>query len=138
MTGWHPTRAAVLAVAVALALASTVAGCGAGSGGSSSATTPAGAGFISQLGAACRADIAATRSAPKTVAAQSAAQRAFIHSLRALTPTARLTPVYSRYVSAIEQNLAAFERHDVASSKRLESEIKPLLIKLRQAGATAC
>ncbi len=58
--------------------------------------------------------------------------------LRTLTPTPGLRLVYSRYVSAIEQNLAAFERHEVAGSKRLEAQIKPLVTKLRQAGARAC
>lgn len=138
MTPRHPARAAVLAIAAALALAVGPAGCGSGSTGSSTGPTPARRAFIPQLNAACRADIAATRAAPKTVAAQSVAQQQFINVLHGLTPTAALEPVYARYLSALERNLAAFQHHSVASSKRLEVEIKPLLAKLRAAGATAC
>jgi hypothetical protein len=138
MTPRHSARAAVLAITAALGLAVGAAGCGSGSSGPSTAPKPAGQAFIPQLSAACRADIAATRAAPKTVAAQSVAQQKFITALQGLTPTTALKPVYSRYVSALEANLAAFQHHSVAGSKRLEAEIKPLLAKLRAAGATAC
>lgn len=134
MTSWGPSRAVLLVLAVG---AMGAAGCGS-SRGSSSHTTPAGRGFTAELDAACRADIAATRAAPKTVAAQSAAQRTFIRKLQGLRPTPTLEPIFSKYLSLLERNLAAFERHNVAASKQLEAQIAPILATLRHAGATSC
>lgn len=134
MTSWGPTRATLLVLVLG---AIAAPGCGS-SAGSSSGTTPAGGGFVSQLNAACRADIAATRASPKTVAAQSAAQHKFIRKLQALKPTPTLKLLFSTYVSMLERNLAAFERHDVAASKALEARIAPVAAKLRSAGASRC
>ena len=134
MTSRRPSRAMLLVLALG---AIAAAGCGS-SRGSSSRTTPAGAGFVSQLNAACRADIAAVKAAPKTVAGEAPAERRFIQTLRSLKPPAALEPTFSSYVSLLERNLAAFDRHNVAASKQLKARIAPVLAKLRQAGATAC
>lgn len=135
MTSWRPSRALLLILAAG---AVGAAGCGSGSAGSSSPTTAARGGFIAQLNAACRTDIAAIRAAPKTVAGESPAERAFIQRLRTLKPPAALRPTFSRYVSLLEQNLASFERHDVAAGKQQRPQIARVLSELRQAGATDC
>ncbi len=134
MTSWHPSRALLLLLVIG---AIGAGGCGSGAG---STTTRAGhgPGFMAQLNAACRADRAATRRAAKTGAAQAAAQQAFLHTLLTLKPPHPLKPTYSEYISVLQLNLAAFERHDIAASKRLETEIARVVAKLRNAGATSC
>lgn len=113
-------------------------GCGSGAGSSSRTAPRPHGGFISQLSALCRQDRVATRAAAKTVAAQSAAQRRFIRKLRALTPTAPLEPILARYLSLLERELAAFERHDVAADRAARQELQPVVARLRRAGATSC
>ena len=134
MTSWHPSRAPLLALALAVAIAA--AGCGS-SHGSSTTSTPC-CGFLTQFGAACRIDVAGIRSAPKTVAGEAPVQTRFIRTLQAIKPPAALRPAFTQYIALLQQNLAAFEHHDVATGKRLRTEIAPVLAKLRKAGVTGC
>ena len=131
------TTCAYKSRAMLLAAAAVLAGCGS-SAGSSSGTAPTASGFIAQLNAACRADVAGLRVAPKTVAAEAVVQRKFIQKLRTLTPTAPLRATFHEYVSVLEQDLAAFDRHQLTTEKQLKAQLAAVLAKLRQAGATAC
>ena len=135
MSRRHLSRPPFLALVVALAL--SAAGCGSG-GGTSSGTTALAGGFIAQLGAACRADVAGIKAAPKTVAGEAPVQARFIKTLLAIKPTAALKTTFTQYVSLLQQNLAAFEHHDTAAGKRLRTEIAPALDKLRKAGVKGC
>lgn len=136
MTSWHPSRG-VLLVLVLGALAAS--GCGSSGGsGSSTATRPPAGGFIAQLNAACHADVVAIRSAPKTVGGEVPAEQKFIRELHGLTPPPSLRPIFSQYVSLLEQNLATFERHDVPASKSLMARITAIVVRLRHHGATSC
>jgi hypothetical protein len=137
MTSRPPSRAPLLALVLILAIG--VAGCGSGHS-TSSGTTPGvgGHGFIAQLGDACRIDVAGIRSAPKTVAGEAPVQRRFIATLRSLKPTPALKPVFAQYLVLLEENLAAFEHHDVSAGKQLRSQTAPVLAKLRHAGVAGC
>jgi len=132
MTSWHPSRALLLVLALG-----AIGGCAGGAGSTTTQARHSG-GFITQLSAACRADAAATRRAPKTGVAQAAAQHRFIQTLLTLSPPHGLKPAFSRYVSALQRNLAAFERHDVATSERLATQIEHAAARLRRAGAAGC
>ncbi len=136
MTSRPPTRAALLALALTLAIA--VAGCGSSHGSSSSTTPRVGGGFTAQLGHACRRVVAGLDAVPHTVAAEAPVERRYIQTVRALKPTPALRGVFTRYITLLERNFAAFERHDVAAGKRLRTEIAPLLARLRRAGASGC
>lgn len=134
---WNP--AARTSGGMLLALAITLAACGSsGPGRSATSRVHRSSSFATTLSAFCREDTAATRAAPRTVAGQSPVQRKFIRDLETLNPPRALKPIYRRYVVLLQHNLAAFERHDVAASKRLKAEIAPVLARLRRAGATSC
>jgi hypothetical protein len=46
--------------------------------------------------------------------------------------------VFAQYLVLLEENLAAFERHDTSAGKELRSQIAPVLAKLRHAGVAGC
>jgi hypothetical protein len=138
MTSWHPSRAVLIVLALSVIGAT---GCGSSGGsrsGASTATRSVAGGFIAQLNATCRSDVAALSSTAKTVGAEAPAERRFIQELQLLTAPAKLKPSFSQYVSLLEQNLATFEHHDVAASKRLMARIALIVAKLRHDGATSC
>jgi hypothetical protein len=127
-----------------------VAGCGGSSGAGTSSSTatstptttttstaviPGKAAFDSKLGSACREANAAFGNASSSKAKATAIGH-FLTAARSIKAPAALRPLYSRYLTVIQQELTLQQRGNSSGLFRVaSSEARPLA---QQLGATKC